>query len=539
MKKVFFYIYFVLPLIFFHTSLLAQESIFTGLKGNLKKADNLYEKQAYSEAIELYKNLLSKDKSDVSLVLKIANAYYLSNQMSDAVAWYDNYHDNGGEQTKIEMLRYANSLQTTGNYDKSIIWMEKYLSEFPDDSEVSKRLWQLQNVKFLYEDSIYYLVDPLPINTLDDEFAPVIYGDFIVFASNTASVTAINRKDASTDKSFYKWYHSTTIADTNDNLIISDYSKKKIFGKEIKAKYHKGPISFYSGGDTIVFARTGYKHNSSQNHTMQLFFARKDGKQWIEYGSFPYNSFEYSVNHPSISEDGRTLYFVSDMPGGSGGTDIYSSDYIQQGNWTLPKNLGEEINTKFNESHPFVQDNTLFISSDGHPGLGGLDIFSINLNDQHIEPQNLGFPINTQYDDFDIILDKNGVFGYLASNRNNEVTINDDIFKVKINKLSFPLLVKGIIKYKNNNINNSKSEMILLPHANLELIDKSKQVVEYVTKTDAQGKFTLEVPYESQFLLRVMQNALGTAVVSMEIPGNNVNYSNYEIVIVKELFKTL
>lgn len=523
---------------FFHTSLIAQESIFTGLYGNLKKADDLYQKQAYSEAIILYKRLVDKNEEDVSLILKIANAYYLSNEMNMTVQWYERYHATGGALNKTEMLRYANSLQTTGNYDKSIKWMQKYLSQVPDDLEIPKRIWQLQNIKFLYEDSIYYNVKPLTINTLNDEFAPVIYKNSIIFVSNDVKVSIIARKDASTDKPFFNWYISNSIKDTINTSMIIDYSEKKIFARDIKAKYNKGAISFYPGGDTMVFARTGYRHNNSQEHTTQLFFARKQGKRWLEYATFPYNSEDYSVNHPSISEDGKTLYFVSDMPGGKGGTDIYCSNFIK-GKWTKAKNLGDGINTKLNESHPFIQNNILYISSDGHPGLGGLDIFRINLNNRPIELHNFGFPVNTHYDDFDLILDKNGAFGYLVSNRNNKVNTNDDIYEVIINTLSFPLIVKGEIKYKNNNLIDSTSEMIILSNAKLELIDKYPERVEFVTNTDAEGNFTLEIPYESQFLLRVFHENFGVAIVSMEIPGNNVDYSNYEIVIIKELFKSL
>lgn len=538
MKKLFLHIIFVGLLMFFHTSLIAQESIFTGLYGNLKKADDLYQKQAYSEAIILYKRLVDKNEEDVSLILKIANAYYLSNEMNMTVQWYERYHATGGALNKTEMLRYANSLQTTGNYDKSINWMQKYLSQVPDDFEIPKRIWQLQNIKFLYEDSIYYNVKPLTINTLNDEFAPVIYKNSIIFVSNDVKVSIIARKDASTDKPFFNWYISNSIKDTINTSMIIDYSEKKIFARDIKAKYNKGAISFYPGGDTMVFARTGYRHNNSQEHTTQLFFARKQGKRWLEYATFPYNSEDYSVNHPSISEDGKTLYFVSDMPGGKGGTDIYCSNFIK-GKWTKAKNLGDGINTKLNESHPFIQNNILYISSDGHPGLGGLDIFRINLNNRPIELHNFGFPVNTHYDDFDLILDKNGAFGYLVSNRNNKVNTNDDIYEVIINTLSFPLIVKGEIKYKNNNLIDSASEMIILSNAKLELIDKYPERVEFVTNTDAEGNFTLEIPYESQFLLRVFHENFGVAIVSMEIPGNNVDYSNYEIVIIKELFKSL
>ncbi|MCK5700644.1 MAG: PD40 domain-containing protein, partial [Cyclobacteriaceae bacterium] len=401
-----------------------------------------------------------------------------------------------------------------------------------------KRIWQLQNVKYLYEDSIIYILKSISINSLNDEFAPAIYKNSLVFASNTSKVKVIGRIDATNDKAFYNWYISNRTIDTTDRNVIIEYSKAEKFGKDIRAKYHKGSISFYPAGDTMVFAKTCYHHNDSKKYTTGIFFAKKENEQWTEFAIFPFNSLDYSINHPAISEDGKTIYFVSDMPGGKGGTDIYSSNFIK-GKWTSPQNLGAEINTSQNDSHPFIKKNTLYFSSDGHPGFGGLDIFSVNLKDRPIEVLNFGFPINTHYDDFDLILDKTGIFGYLVSNRNNEDNTNDDIFEVYINKQSFPLIVNGKIKYKSSNIIDSTSEMVLLSNAKLELIDKSQNSIVYVTHTNAVGNFSIEIPYDSQFLLKVTQENFGVAIVSMEIPKNNLDHSNHEIVIVKDLFKSL
>ncbi|MCK5372417.1 MAG: PD40 domain-containing protein, partial [Cyclobacteriaceae bacterium] len=372
----------------------------------------------------------------------------------------------------------------------------------------------------------------------NDEFTPAIYKNSLVFASNNSKVKVIGRIDATNDKAFYNWYISNRTIDTTDRNVIIEYSKAEKFGKDIKAKYHKGSISFYPAGDTMVFAKTCYHHNDSKKYTTGIFFAKKENEQWAEFAIFPFNSLDYSINHPAISEDGKTIYFVSDMPGGKGGTDIYSSNFIK-GKWTSPQNLGAEINTSQNDSHPFIKKNTLYFSSDGHPGFGGLDIFSVNLKDRPIEVLNFGFPINTHYDDFDLILDTTGIFGYLVSNRNNEDNTNDDIFEVYINKQSFPLIVNGKIKYKSSNIIDSTSEMVLLSNAKLELIDKSQNSIVYVTHTNAMGYFSIEIPYDSQFLLKVTQENFGVAIVSMEIPKNNLDHSNHEIVIVKDLFKSL
>lgn len=538
MKKVLRCILFVWLLMYCHTSLIAQESIFKGLRGDLKKADEFYQKQAYPDAIKLYKRLIDKNETDVSLILKIANAYYFSNEMDMAVEWYEGYFTEVGEVNQTEMLRFASSLQAIGDYEKAIFWLQKYLSLFPDDLEISKRIWQLQNVTFLYEDSINYRLIPVSINTPYDEFAPAIYKNSLVFASNNSTITAIGRKDATNDKNFFSWYISKKTIDTTNNNVIIQYLKSEKFGENIKAKYHKSSVSFYTSADTMVFAKTGYKNSNSYKHTTQLFFANKENKQWVEFAEFPYNSQDYSLNHPSISKDGQTIYFVSDMPGGIGGTDIYSSSFIN-GKWSLPQNLGKEINTSQNESHPFIQKNTLYFSSDGHSGLGGLDIFSVNLINEPIEAHNFGYPINTNSDDFGLVLDNTGTFGYMVSNRSNEDNTNDDIFEVYIEKQSFPLIVNGKIKYKISSLTDSISEMVPLSNAKLELIDKLHKNIVYVTQTNNMGDFAIEIPYDSQFLLKVTQEHFGVAVVSMEMPKTQLDHSSHEIVIVKDLFKSL
>ena len=338
MKKLILHILFVWFLMCFHTSLIAQESIFTGWQGDLKKADELYQSQAYPDAIKLYERLINKNEGDVSLLLKIANAYYLSNKMDMAFQWYERYLAEGGEVSHTEILYLAGSLQATSNYDKAIDWLQKYLSQFPDDLEISKRIWQLQNVKYLYEDSIIYTLKPISINTPNDEFAPVIYENSLAFASNRSKIRAIGRIDATNDKAFYNWYISNRTVETTDSNVIIEYSKSEKFCKAIKSKYHKGSISFYPAGDTMVFAKTSYQQNDANEHTTGIFFAKKENKQWTEFAIFPYNSLDYSINHPAISEDGKTIYFVSDMPGGKGGIDIYSSNFIK-GKWTPPQNL--------------------------------------------------------------------------------------------------------------------------------------------------------------------------------------------------------
>ena len=185
-------------------------------------------------------------------------------------------------------------------------------------------------------------------------------------------------------------------------------------------------------------------------------------------------------------------------------------------------------------SNNVLDEKELYFSSEGHTSMGGLDIFRAKWdkkNQKWVSIKNIGYPVNTAFDDFDLAIDSTGIYGYLVSNRNAD---NDNIFELKMHKLTFPITVKGNIKYKMNELNDSISAIYNLSNARLELIDKSTNAIVRKTTTDTKGKFTLEIPYESQFLLNVNQKDFGHAVVSMEIPENHLDYLDHEIVIVKE-----
>jgi len=511
-------------------ALFAQESIFTGFKKDIEKADYLFRVQAYPDALKIYEQLVEKEKRDPEIHVKIANTYYKMRDMPMAASSFTRYEKEGGELSQTEILNYARAMQSTGNYERSINLYQKYLDKNPDDREILKIIWQLENIQYLYEDSVFFTVYPLSINTSTDELCPSIYDNSIIFISNRNEVETIKRIDATDNKPFYDWYISNRI-DQEDK---PGYTEVKPFGTSIQAKYHKGSVCFFPSGDSMIFTRISLGTASSDKSTSQLFFAKKEGKNWIEYAGFQFNSEEYSADQPALNEDGNSLYFSSDMPGGYGKMDIYRSDFVN-GKWSDPYNLGKEINTTQNEKYPFLLDNMLYFTSDGHPGFGGLDIFTAAETGNGFEVSNMGYPVNTHFDDFGLVLDKEGSFGYLVSNRYQQNN-NDNIFEVHISKPNYPLLISGVIRYKNSNLKESLIELNHLANAHLELIDIFQKKVVRVSASDDEGYFTLEIPYEGQFKLRVSQKKFGVAVVSMEIPKNPKDYLNHEIVIVKELF---
>jgi len=513
---------------------IAQESIFTGFKGDYKKADAYYQNHKYRNAIVIYEQILEKDPNNTPLILNLANSYFFTNNMKNASRWYREFDKRNGQLTSAEELRFSSSLHASGNYQEAIVRLQRYQERYPEDVEISKKIWQLQNIHFLMEDSLSYHIERLPINSSSDESGPVLYGNSLIFISNRDDVSLIKRVDARNGSQYYSWYASKIInqGSTADEELV--YGKSLPFAAEIKSKYHKGSISFNDARDVMIYSKV-IGNVVDGEITSKLFFAEKIDSKWSESISFALNNENYSIQYPFLTNNGKRIYFSSNMPGGFGGMDLYYADFIKDA-WSKPINLGKEINTSQNEGHPFVYGSILYFSSDGHPGLGGLDLFHVNLDQKPLEVINAGYPVNTFHDDFNLILDESGTAGYFCSNREHALYGGDDIYSIQFKKLTFPLRVSGKISFKKIDLVDNGEALIKLSNASIELIDKDSEEIVYESKTDISGNFEIDIPYESKFLLKVKQPELGIAIVSMEIPKNHRDYLNHDIVIVQDLF---
>jgi hypothetical protein len=225
------------------------------------------------------------------------------------------------------------------------------------------------------------------------------------------------------------------------------------------------------------------------------------------------------------------------MSGGFGGKDIYRSRY-QGGQWSAPENLGETVNTVYDEVFPYLHLNkTLYFSSNGHPGLGGLDIFKVLLKENDFdEVQNAGFPINTKSDEFGIIIDSLSTHGYFSSNR-KKGGYDDDIYEFDMDLQTYPLDISGLIRFKEHNWSDS-SEIKPLGNAKFFLVDNIRNVVVYENSSDSTGNFSLLIPYFSKYRIRVVEEGGEEHVVSLDIPKHRKLHNKHEIVIVKDAFRT-
>jgi hypothetical protein len=215
----------------------------------------------------------------------------------------------------------------------------------------------------------------------------------------------------------------------------------------------------------------------------------------------------YSFSQPSVTAEGKSLYFSSNMPGGMGGTDIYMSQ-SENGTWTKPVNLGNRINTPGDEMFPFIyQDTILYFSSNGHGGLGGLDLFKINLKDT-ATIENLGVPMNSPNDDFGIVLEDNGLSGYLASNRVNGKG-GDDIYGFKVIRITITIKIVD--------------ESTALPVANAEIYSVDTNNGEKLGVTDQEGMCTFVVPVCKSFQIRIERKNYESKIYTFESLKSTTN----------------
>lgn len=517
----------------FHAS--GQQTVFGLFRSNASLAKKYYEEKNYQDALLLYQNAARKKPSVSEYELGIARCYFSLKQPGQAIGYYDKYLEEKRTLPWSDLYIYAEAQAATSNYGTAIEYYRKYLAKDSNDEIVIKKIWRLNNLQYLYEDSAQYEVRPVPINTDAGELCASFYKNGIVFMSNRKETELIEKVNAALNAPFYKIYFSGIKDNGSDNQ-GKVYSESIPFDMELTSRFNAGPAAFYDGDSKMVFVSSGRETGIKGKRTLQLFFAEVKGGRWSMTEAFPYNSSQYSISDPSISEDGKTLYFSSDMSGGFGGRDLYRSTF-ENGKWMRPVNLGEAINTSQDEVFPYVHLNrTLYFSSNGHPGIGGLDIFkSAIIEDQFTEPDNVGYPVNSSQDDFGITLDARETHGYFSSNRMNG-GFNDDLFELDMDLQTYPVTISGTLKYKEVTWGDSLA-LEIMPHTKVTLIDNVRKKVVHESTTSEDGHFTIVIPYFSTYVIKVIGEDEQEHMAVLEIPKRRKDLSDHEIVIVKNLFK--
>ncbi|MDT0538710.1 MULTISPECIES: OmpA family protein [Croceitalea] len=491
----------------------------------ISKADDYFEKMWYSESAELYDLALKKNANSFSkeLLQRAGDAHYFNGNMEKAHFWYSKLFDGyKNEVSDSDYFRYAHSLKGTGRYNRAKrilrIFNEQQIT---DEGEDSKRRY----AKKLAEEMVKNIeIKNLNANSKFSDFSPMFHNENeLVFASAKDSSFLNTRRYKWNNQPFLDLYVGE-IEENKENL-----RNVKKFSKKVNSKYHEAAVTFAPDNKTMFLTRNNYgkKLKRAKNGVSHLKLYRSDlvDNEWTEPVELPFNSEEYSTGHPAMSSDGKRLFFVSDMPGGFGGTDLYVVDLLDNNKYSKPRNLGRAVNTGKREMFPFVTKNKLYFSSDRELGLGGLDIYESGFEDENFQVAvNVGQPINSNRDDFSYIADETGSNGYFASNRTGGKG-DDDIYSFK----EIPA-EKEVVEEKEEytNIVGVVKDIITgeaMPNASITLLDANNESLKEV-QTDSQGRFTFnDLPRNTAF-------TIATARDEFQEESNSINSGDEEIVTV-------
>ena len=365
--------------------LLILSGMFSGMamaeKPVVMVGDYYFKQFDYLKAIAFYKRALKKDQANVHVLQKMADSYRLINNWPDAETYYAQLVTMPNTDL-IDKLYYAEALRANQKYADAKVYYKQYADAVPADNSVKDRLAGIDKVEDLSKDHGFYDIKNLDINSKYSDFGVSLYKDTgIFFCSNRFEEVAIKHKDDWTHASFlqiYQAYKDDSTGNITKSVIMA--------GRQPDRKFHEGVTSYNDKLQELYLDRSNYNGKRAffaADKTVKLKIYRiawlQDQKRWGDetVEAVPFNDKEYSVCHPSISKDGKTLYFASDKPGGYGGVDIYMTTREIGGAWSVPVNLGPKINTSGNDMFPFIADDgTLYFASDGHEGLGGLDVYS-------------------------------------------------------------------------------------------------------------------------------------------------------------------
>ncbi len=463
-------------------SLSVQISSF-GQKAKLKKGENYYQTYSYAESIEKYEGLTDKT---TEINRRLAESYYHIGKLKKSEEYYAILAASDDKTTE-DLYNYAAVLAMNKKYKESEKWMAEFNKLAKNDSR--GKLW-VQNKGFyegLQKDKGRFVIKNLDINGKQEDFGTCYYKGQIVFASTRQPVKMVKRHWNWNELPFLDLY----IADVDTSLEFKSLQK---FHSSYNKKYHEGPASFSKDGNFMAFTRNNYDGKSEEGIIkLQLFTAEFIDGEWTKEKPMHFNSSEYSVGHASLTEDGKTMYFASDMPGGIGGVDIYICKRNDDGSWTTPENLGAKINTEGDEMFPFIHpEGILFFASNGLLGLGGLDVFLSRVTENGFSNlENIGVPVNSSYDDFAFILDDKQESGYFSSNRLDGKG-DDDIYMFRLLRpFNFGKLIRGTATDSLGNI---------LSNVEVSLYDSQDVVIEtVVTKED--GKYEFEAEQDKNYSL--------------------------------------
>lgn len=456
-----------------------------------KSADKHFSKLEFVEAIEDYEKLIEKGEGDAYIYGQLAIANYNIFNTVEAEKWFAKALETNQEPEMI--FKYSEMLKANGKYEASNAQMKTFASMRPGDDRSVMFMANPDYLPKILDRGKKFNVQNMDINSAVSDFGGTIQDGklYITTARNGA-----RKKYGWNEQPFLDIYEFTLAED-------GTYQGEAMVADKINTKYHEGVVSFSPDGKTMYFSRESFFENiyekdslsNTKYSVLHLFKATKGSDGFSNIEALPINSRNYSIKNPSVSPDGSTIYFASDMPGGFGKFDIYKASIDENGQVGAPVNMGQKVNTEGHEMFPFISDNnTLYFSSIGHLGLGGMDVFYTKEIDGKMAPiRNVGIPVNSNGDDFAFHINEETGEGFVSSNREGGKG-DDDIYQIKkIQPLCDVLIVATIVD------NKTKAP---IAGASASLVDSKGNVLSTKT-TNAEGKVEYIVECDTDTELQV------------------------------------
>lgn len=457
-------------------------------------ADKNFDNYSYVDAIATYEKVAEKGYKDEKMFQKLGDSYFFIADLIKAEKWYSALFEMNPVQEPEYYYRYSQSLKAVGNYAKADKMLEQFIAKSATDQRGKLFASQRDYLNDIKENSGKYEIFDAGINSPYSDYGSAYYNNTLLFASA--------RDTGGVAKKVFKW-NNESFTNLYSSQISTDGSvgKPEVFNKNINSRFHESTPVFTKDGQTMYFTRNNYLNGKKQKDSrrvvlLKLYKATNENGKWVNVQELPFNSNEYSVAHPALSVDEKTLYFASDMPGTKGLSDLFKVSINANDTYGTPENLGLPINTESRETFPYISpDNKMYFASDGHPGLGGLDVFVMDLSSKTPGStiENIGAPINSTQDDFSFVIDAENKKGFVTSNREGGLG-SDDIYR--FNKFPVPVCnqaLQGVIKDQDTGL--------VLANAKISLFDSNFNLIQEIT-TPLSGAYSFEVQCGKAYYLR-------------------------------------
>ena len=489
----------------FIITLLSSASL-TAQSNETKRADKHFNKYEFVEAATDYLKLVTDSKADTYVYSQLAECYYNVFNTVEAEKWYAKALETASDPEMV--YNYSQMLKANGKYEESNAQLDAFASMRPADHRATAFRENPNYLPKILEKGKKFNVQNLGINSEVSDFGGTIKNGKLYITS------ARNDRDS---RKTYGWNEEPFLDIYTSNINDEgEFQTPFIIENNINTKYHEGIVSFSPDGNTMYFSRESfyekiYERDPSTKYkisVLNLYKSVNQEGQWSEAEALSLNGDNYSVKNPSVSSDGATLYFASDKIGGYGNFDIYSAPIDENGSVGEATNMGQKLNTEGQEMFPFISsNNTLYFSSNGHLGLGGLDVFFSKIVDGKVGPvRNIGIPINGNADDFAFSINEENEEGFVSSNRLVDgENMSDDIYAIKKLQPICDVLMSVTVR-------DSKTGLIL-EGASISIQDiegnifgtkmsNTEGVVEYIIECDIDTKIVgSKIDYESGFTL--------------------------------------